>query len=573
MGFTGIDDIIYCTTELGQTEWVDWSKVTDGGTTGAIWSELFSEPGTPGPGYISNQVVFGFTSNSAPKPIVMGPDGKLWIGSSNTARVDVITPGSGGVGYCSMETYTATGASGIRGICVGPDNNLWITYNNHKVAKWTTAGVETVYSCTGSALPWGICVGSDGNLWVAYTGTHKVAKWTTAGVETVYSCTGSSSPTNICLGSDNRVWVCYDGTDKIAAFDTSGTETVYNITASPGGICLGSDNRVWVTNSTGVSAFTTSGVETFYSSSTLVSSQSICLGSDGKVYASSTSAAGSLSGFSTSGTETVCGINGNYTSSYGICPGLNNDLFITDVTQSIVTRVLIGDRGVARVCNKTSPGSLQLGSDVSPSTRHLLNMQALSTSTVLGTLMLVDFLLIYPDVRGNTVTTLDNTATLPRYIDGIGVMGIVVVSAGTNSATHSIGVTYTGSDNAGYTTTMTGESTSMTRGSLYRSSTAATAGGPFIPLQGSVQGIKSIDSYTIVSASSSTSALSFVLVKPIATLQITAQYQLAEVEYLNQFLSLPKIEDGACLGFLFAPSIPIVATTPLSGRLQFVWGP
>ena len=90
-----------------------------------------------------------------------------------------------------------------------------------------------------------------------------------------------------------------------------------------------------------------------------------------------------------------------------------------------------GTAGVATQMTESTAGALNVGqSTVTPDIKHLLNIKAQSpTATLVPTTMyLVDFLLYYPAlVVTGTATTLNNTATLPRYTNGEGVMAFAAV--------------------------------------------------------------------------------------------------------------------------------------------------
>jgi hypothetical protein len=210
--------------------------------------------------------------------------------------------------------------------------------------------------------------------------------------------------------------------------------------------------------------------------------------------------------------------------------------------------------------------------------KQLLNAAA---QTAAGTvapcvLMLVDLLGFYPIT---TVTTtgdqaLNNTVTLPRYTNGDGVQAFLTPSTVMGAATPNIRLTYTDSDaNAGNLTPATlpiGNTAAPVTQIVY-SGTGSGKFGPFFPLAIGDRGIRSVQQFNL-SASYVSGVLNLVLCKPLATMPITTLGVTAERDFVNQFNSLPKIYDGACLAWLMLAGANTPVGSPLSGHLEFGWG-
>jgi hypothetical protein len=223
------------------------------------------------------------------------------------------------------------------------------------------------------------------------------------------------------------------------------------------------------------------------------------------------------------------------------------------------------------------------GGNVSPSTKHLVNMSAL-TNNALGagsTLMLVDLLGAYPKIQTNLSTsqTLTNGLTLPRYTDGVGVRAYYVLNAanGANAQNFSFGT-------SGYTAPgpVTGRSIGAVVAStataltphLPHSGVAANNFGPFLPLAGGDSGIISAQSAQFSAASASAGFVDLVLCKPLAYLPLTTAFISAERDLLTQVPSLPRIYDGAVLSWLILPggATTTASATLWQGALEFAWG-
>ena len=207
----------------------------------------------------------------------------------------------------------------------------------------------------------------------------------------------------------------------------------------------------------------------------------------------------------------------------------------------------------------------------------LLNAAAQTAAATVApcVLMLVDLLGFYPIT---TVTTtgdqaLDNTVTLPRYTDGAGVQAFLTPSTVMGAGTPSIRLTYTDSGaTAGNLTPATlpiGNTAAPVTQIVY-SGTGAGKYGPFIPLAAGDAGIRSVQQFNL-SATYTSGVLNLVLCKPLMTLPITTLGVTAERDLVNQFASMPKVYNGACLAWLMLAGAATPVASPISGHLEFGW--
>jgi hypothetical protein len=223
-----------------------------------------------------------------------------------------------------------------------------------------------------------------------------------------------------------------------------------------------------------------------------------------------------------------------------------------------------------------SAGGIQHGGNVG-GFKHLLSAaaQTAAGTTAPCVLMLVDLLGFYniTTVTTTGAQTLNNTVTLPRNTDGAGVQAFLTPSTVMGAATPNISLGYTNSASvAGRATPAVlpaGNSAAAVTSIVY-SGTGAGKYGPFIPLQGGDAGIKSVQSINL-SASYVSGVLNLVLCKPLMTLPITTFGVTAERDLINQFMSMPKIPDGACLSWLMLAGAATPVGSALSGHLEFAW--
>jgi hypothetical protein len=215
------------------------------------------------------------------------------------------------------------------------------------------------------------------------------------------------------------------------------------------------------------------------------------------------------------------------------------------------------------------------GGAVAPATKRLKTLMALTvTSTALPLeLILCDYLLYYPflDMGSNDDQPLTNTVTLPRYETGAGVQAMAVMTNPQGSSDTTFSFTYTNQDGTPGRTSQTqtcGPATVF--GSLINTA-PATAGASqhFIGLQGTDTGIRSIETFRMVSGTD-VGLIALVLVKPIASMMIRGIDAPTEVDFLNMAPSLPEIKDGAYLNFISRP-MGSMAATAIHGTAEFIW--
>ena len=232
----------------------------------------------------------------------------------------------------------------------------------------------------------------------------------------------------------------------------------------------------------------------------------------------------------------------------------------------------------------TSPG-IPHGGNVSTDTKHIVNASAFTAAATTApcALMLVDRLGFYP-VTTTTTTgnqALNNTVVFPtgRHTSGAGLRAYVVCSSGAattamGAATPNIQITYTNqAGTAGKTTptTLPAATTAAAKGNIVYSGTGAGKYGPFMPLAAGDSGIQSVQQFNL-SASYVSGVLNLVICRPLLTLPITTLGVAAERDLMNQVPSLPRVYDGANLGWLMYAGAATPVNSALYGHLDFAWG-
>lgn len=213
------------------------------------------------------------------------------------------------------------------------------------------------------------------------------------------------------------------------------------------------------------------------------------------------------------------------------------------------------------------------------STLHVTDIDIGTPSATFApaTFYLCDYLYFYPliDFDSTDLQTMDNgvlldeQGPLPRYADGEGVRAMIVTTT-PQTAVAQVNIVYTNSAGvSGRTTTVwTTISNVGNIQSANASSGAATSQSLFIPLAAGDTGIRYIESVTLLSSAGGFAAV--VLVKPLAEIKLREQNTVAEVSYLINKRTLPRVLSGAYLNFVFQSGAAAV-TSVIRGFVRFAW--
>ena len=180
---------------------------------------------------------------------------------------------------------------------------------------------------------------------------------------------------------------------------------------------------------------------------------------------------------------------------------------------------------------------------------HLLSMAVWGNAGTLeapAQFVIADWLLYYPFVDGDSVDLqeFDNTVTLPRYTDGKGLRAfIVALGPGVTTGTYTL--SYTNQDGTAGRTATGNVVLPTAAGFVLTSPGAASRHAPFVGLQGTDTGIRSVESFTWTVAPGGIAAI--VLVKPLASFLYAEIGTYAETTWWPR---MPEVADGACLHLL-----------------------
>jgi len=224
---------------------------------------------------------------------------------------------------------------------------------------------------------------------------------------------------------------------------------------------------------------------------------------------------------------------------------------------------------------RSTDKGIEHGASVSPAQKHLRKtlVWCNSATPLPMKMILCDYLLYYPTIDDSEtgLQTMDNTLTLPRYTNGVGVQ-MMAITTGARTGGQTFTVTYTNSDGvSGRTTPIMTQNTSSILGTVTTTvltPTNNTSACPFIPLQAGDKGVRSIESVQMNGID--TGFFTIVLVKPIAETFIRGIDAPVEIDHLLHMAEMPRIYDDAFLGFLCLPN-GSVSGTIIEGFTKVIW--
>lgn len=203
-------------------------------------------------------------------------------------------------------------------------------------------------------------------------------------------------------------------------------------------------------------------------------------------------------------------------------------------------------------------------------TEHLLESLVFGGAGTLeapSQFLLCDYLLYYPFLDGDSADAqdFDNTVTLPRFTDGVGVQAFIVAQgAGSTTGTYTMSYTNQAGESG---RTATGSALTPTASAflLTGSGGAANRFAPFIGLQSGDTGIRSVEQFTWTVQPGGISAL--VLCKPLAQFNYLEIGTAAERVFFPRF---PAIHGEAFLGLLRCASLATPNARTYTGLLTTI---
>jgi hypothetical protein len=174
-----------------------------------------------------------------------------------------------------------------------------------------------------------------------------------------------------------------------------------------------------------------------------------------------------------------------------------------------------------------------------------------------------------------TIDTVTVTFGPPRYGDGAGVRAFYSLQNANGANAANFVMSYTNA--AGTAGRGLGQSVANTAsavvGHISHSGVATGNTGLHLPLQGGDTGVRTVQSAQFSAAGATANGcVNLVLCRPLATIPITTAFVATERDLLSQLPSLPRVRDGAVLGYAIFAGAVITAGTSYQGYIDLAWG-
>lgn len=216
---------------------------------------------------------------------------------------------------------------------------------------------------------------------------------------------------------------------------------------------------------------------------------------------------------------------------------------------------------------------LVLPNIASPQTLHLQDLQLISTTATFmpATFVLADYLACVPliDFDSTDLQLIDNPSPLPRYPSGQGVrMALVTTTPQTSVAAATVTYTNTQGVPGRVSTIYTAATNTGNLQAAQAVTGAATSQSPALPLMQQDNGISQVNSIQLNASAGGFCAL--LLYRPIAQARLREAGTPSELSFLQHRRSLPRVEQGAMLNFLYT-SGQAAPSTVVRGSARFIW--
>ncbi len=189
-----------------------------------------------------------------------------------------------------------------------------------------------------------------------------------------------------------------------------------------------------------------------------------------------------------------------------------------------------------------------------------------------GSVQLFDLLGYYPLLDGDSTDeqVMDNTASLPRYAAGDGVIAVWVCHVAPAIQNGLASIRFTGSDGAQRTVTMNVPNNGVNLVCTGGEATATADTGALAMPMGSAAGVRRIDAVTYLTPPSGLHCI--YLIRPLGTVVLGDNKLAAEKDFfLHQGCAMPRVHDGAWLGWFDNLGAGTARAVNWWGNFTFVW--
>ena len=249
-----------------------------------------------------------------------------------------------------------------------------------------------------------------------------------------------------------------------------------------------------------------------------------------------------------------------------------NTFTCTSATPAVFTTTGVDMSSFTRVQLSNSGGSLPGG--FSAATDYWTVRTGTNTTNLASSLDNAIAGIVLPSSSTGSGTN-TSTILLPRYTDGKGVK-MFVTGGGLGAATPTLQITYTNpAGTSGQVTPLPlpiGMNLSGVSGQaiVYAGNAATSQYAPFMPLAPGDNGILSVQDINL-STSYLSGTTSWILCKPLLSMQVTTAGIVSERDLMAQLPSMPIVQDHAYLAWIMISDAAFANNAPFYGHLDFGW--
>lgn len=237
--------------------------------------------------------------------------------------------------------------------------------------------------------------------------------------------------------------------------------------------------------------------------------------------------------------------------------------------------------------NTWSEGSIPIGDQTAPATKHILRMGASVVAAagapwfilpidLVGYAKLTTTNVTTTGTKTITMTPISNTAAnVDRYANGEGLRLFVGAYSTMGANAPTMQITYTNSAGTTGQTTVAGcvSTTAATNGTILNSGNAANKYGPFLPLAAGDTGVKDIENLIWGGTAHASGSVFIGLCKPLCMpipIPATGLYNI--MDFVNTVPSMPRLKNGANVTFLLFGTGATTSGGTVYANFDMGWG-
>lgn len=211
---------------------------------------------------------FATTNLACPWGMAFDSTGDLYVANLDWSQIAKFTPA--GVG----SVFVGTGLDEPTSLLLDSEGNLVVAnFEGNTIFKYTPGGVGSVFASSGLHWPTGLAFDTAGNLYAANYLDNNIVKFTPAGAGSVFASTYLSNPECLAFDGAGNLYAANHSGNTIVKFTPGGVGSVFASSGlnQPEGLAFDSEGNLYVANLAGnsIMKFTPGGVGSVFATSGL----------------------------------------------------------------------------------------------------------------------------------------------------------------------------------------------------------------------------------------------------------------------------------------------------------------